>query len=121
FGVFTPARRYGSENGETATMIGHYLQGLDRGTQVYLFGAPRIYWSFGTMSFLAPGVRGQDVTEPLDGPPGPIDADRSVAFVFLPERAGELAAIEQAFPQGRLVELADEAGRPRFLVYEVSP
>jgi 4-amino-4-deoxy-L-arabinose transferase-like glycosyltransferase len=121
FNEFTPARRYGSENGETATMIGHYLQDLEKDTEVYLFGAPRLYWSFGTMSFLAPGVHGQDVVEPLQAPPGAIDAERGAAFVLLPERAGELAWVQQAYPGGRTQEFHDAAGRLRFITYEVHP
>jgi hypothetical protein len=121
FNVFTPARHYGSENGETATMIGYYLRDLDKSTEVHLFGAPRIYWSFGTMTFLAPGVQGRDVTEPLDGAPETIDANRSIAFVFLPERAGELSWVQQAFPQGEVKEFRDATGGLRFTVYEVQP
>jgi asparagine N-glycosylation enzyme membrane subunit Stt3 len=120
FGVFTPSRRYGSENGQTATMIGYYLRELDEDAEVYLFGAPRIYWSFGTMTFLAPGVQGQDVTEPLAGPPEATDPSRNIAFIFLPERAGELSWVEQAFPHGDLKEFRDARGELRFVTYQVS-
>jgi hypothetical protein len=121
FTVYTPARRYGSENGETATMMGDYLRDLEGRPEVYFFGAPRIYWTFGTMSFLAPGVRGQDVAEPLTGPPEAIVADRSIAFLFVPERAGELAWVQQAFPGGEVKEFQDESGEVRFIAYEVQP
>jgi hypothetical protein len=121
FTVYTPARRYGSENGETATMMGDYLRNLEGRPEVYFFGAPRIYWTFGTMSFLAPGVRGQDVAEPLTGPPQAIAADRSIAFLFVPERAGELAWVQQAFPGGEVKEFQDESGEVRFIAYEVQP
>jgi hypothetical protein len=119
FAEFTPTRRYGSENGETATMIGHYLRELDGDYQAYFFGAPRIYWSFGTMSFLAPNVPGQDVEEPLTAPPTFVDTSRNAVFIFLPERAGELAWVQQAFPEGRLREFDDAGGRLRFVAYEV--
>jgi 4-amino-4-deoxy-L-arabinose transferase-like glycosyltransferase len=118
FADYTPARRYGGANGETATMIGAYLQGLDGGTHAYFFGAPRIYWSFGTMTFLAPAVVGQDVVEPLSAPPDFVDEGQPAVFVFLPERAAELAWVQQAFPDGRLQEFRDSAGELRFIAYE---
>jgi 4-amino-4-deoxy-L-arabinose transferase-like glycosyltransferase len=119
FVEYTPARRYGSANGETATMIGHYLQDLDRGVEAYFFGAPRIYWSFGTMSFLAPGVQGRDVVEPLAGPTDFGSDDQSTVFIFLPERAGELTWVEQSLPGGRVREFRDASGELRFTVYEL--
>jgi hypothetical protein len=119
---FTPSRRYGSENGETATMMGYYLRDLGPGTQVYHFGAPRIYWGFGTMSFLAPDVKGTDVVQPLtlagdladytgDAP------EEGMVFLFLPERMPELEWVEQAFPGGEIREFKDGGGRLRFVVY----
>ena len=125
FVEFTPSRRYGSENGETATMIGHYLQNFDEGDQVYLFGAPQIYWKFGTMAFLAPEVSGQDVVDPLTGPPhiagsaGVVEAGHRLVFVFLPERAADLIWVEQAFPKGQVQGFYDTSGRLRFTAYQV--
>jgi 4-amino-4-deoxy-L-arabinose transferase-like glycosyltransferase len=118
FARFTPSRRYGSANGETATMIGYYLRDLDGGPRVYFFGAPRIYWSFGTMTFLAPDVPGQDVVEPLTAPPDFVDRAQRAVFVFLPERAGELNWVQRALPGGRLREFRDAAGELRFIAYE---
>jgi 4-amino-4-deoxy-L-arabinose transferase-like glycosyltransferase len=117
---FAPSGRYGSQNGETATMIGHYLHDLDGGYRAYFFGAPRIYWSFGTMAFLAPNVPGQDVVEPLAALPDFVDQGRSAVFIFLPERSGELAWVQQAYPGGTRREFRDAGGNVRFTVYEVS-
>jgi len=127
FGEFTPSRRYGSATGETATMIGHYLHDLDEDYQVYFFGAPLIYWNFGTMPFLASEVPVQDVVEPLDAPPDFVDtaaaraAGQDIMFILLPERAGELEWVRQAFPAGRLQEFRDAGGELRFIVYRVAP
>ena len=119
FVQFTPTRRYGSENGETATMIGRALQDLDGEYRAYLFGPPRIYWKFGTMDFLAPDVPGQDVAEPLDAPPDFVEEGRGAVFIFLPERVGELEWVRQAFPGGRLREFRDAKGESRFTIYQV--
>jgi 4-amino-4-deoxy-L-arabinose transferase-like glycosyltransferase len=119
FVEFTPSGRYGSQNGETATMIGHYLHDLGAGYDAYFFGAPRIYWSFGTMAFLAPRAAGHDVTETLTAPPDLSGAEHDMVFVFLPERIGELAWVQQDFPDGALREFADAAGTVHFVAYEV--
>jgi hypothetical protein len=118
FVEYSPARRYGGENGETATMMGHYLRNLEGDAQVYLMGAPRLYWNFGSMAFLAPGVSGQDVLGPFQAAPT-LDGTRSAVFLFLPERASELDAIRRAFPRGLVREFHDRAGRLRFVAYEV--
>lgn len=118
---YTPARRYGSMNGEAATMMGHYLRDLDGVETAYLLGAPRLFWSFGTMTFLAPDVRGVDIVEPLTAPPDVVDPGRGVVFLLLPERAGELTWIQQAFPEGETLEFRDRRGALRFVAYEVAP
>jgi hypothetical protein len=117
---YTPSRRYGSENGETATMMGYHLRDLEEGTQAYLAGPPRIYYQFGTMPFLAPHVEGRDIVEPLSGPPDEgLVAGSGTVFLFLPERIGELSWVRQAFPEGELRELYDSDGRLRFSAYQL--
>jgi 4-amino-4-deoxy-L-arabinose transferase-like glycosyltransferase len=120
FVEYTPTRRYGSENGETATMMGYYLREMDEGTQAYLFGPRRIYYQFGTMPFLAPHVEGENVVEPLSGPPDfELEGGVGTVFLFLPERLGEMDWVQQAFPGGRVREFYDAGGKLRFSVYQV--
>jgi hypothetical protein len=120
FVQYTPSRRYGSENGETATMMGYYLRDLDEGTRAYLFGPPRIYYQFGTMPFLAPHVDGHDIVEPLSGPLyDGLDAAAGTVFLFLPERIEELTWVQQAFPEGQVQEFYDAGGRLRFSAYQL--
>jgi len=121
FGEYTPARRYGSPNAETATMIGHYLEDLEGEYRAYFLGPPRIYWAFGTMTFLAPEIPGQDLVEPLGSPPDGVDRDVGAVFLVLPERQGEMAFVRQAFPEGVLHELVDPGGALRCIAYEVRP
>ncbi len=123
FVEFTPTRRYGSANGETATMIGHYLRDLEGDYEAYLFGAPRIFWRFGTMAFMAPEVPGEDVIEPLEGPPDFVDeaagtARRATVFLFLPERSAELTWVQQALPGGKVREFYDNSGELQFIAYQ---
>jgi 4-amino-4-deoxy-L-arabinose transferase-like glycosyltransferase len=121
FVTFTPSHRYGSANGETATMIGHYLSGQVPGTQVYFLGAPHLYWGFGTMGFLAPQVEGHDIEQPLTSPPDLPDTGRSMVFIFLPDRTGELQWVQTAFPGGQVREFRDDRERLRFIAYGTSP
>jgi 4-amino-4-deoxy-L-arabinose transferase-like glycosyltransferase len=121
FAEYAPARRYGSANGETATMIGHYLSEMEGDSHVYFLGAPQIYWKFGTMTFLAPTVEGQDIIEPLESEPDSIDPAGGALFILLPARSGELDWIQQAFPGGMLSELRSLDGGLSFIAYEVQP
>ena len=123
FVEFIPTRRYGSANGETATMMGHYLRDLKDEWNAYIFGAPRLYWNFGTMPFMAPRVQGTDVVEPLEGPPdfldeadGPVDG--GTVFLFLPERSEELNWVQQALPGGQIREFYDASGVLEFIAYQ---
>jgi hypothetical protein len=112
-----PSRLYGSKTGETATMLGHYLEELDGAYDVYLYGAPEIYWSFGTMSFLSPLSRGHDVVEVEDAQQV-IDQDR-VLFVFLPERVVELDLVREMFSDGLVEQVRDRDGRVRCTTYRL--
>jgi 4-amino-4-deoxy-L-arabinose transferase-like glycosyltransferase len=121
FAEFTPSRRYGSRNGETATMIGHYLGGMEGDYHAYFLGAPLLYWRFGSTNFLAPDVTGEDIVEPLDAPPYDVETARTAVWICLPERIGELSWVQQAFPNGQLEEFRDARGELRFMVYTVQP
>jgi 4-amino-4-deoxy-L-arabinose transferase-like glycosyltransferase len=118
---FSPTHRYGSENGETATMMGHYLRTKATTTHAYFFGAPRIYWSFGTMAFMAPGVTGEDIVEPLTAPPHFATDGNEAVLLFLPERRGELSWVHQNYPDGRERAHYDASGQIRFIAYEFEP
>jgi 4-amino-4-deoxy-L-arabinose transferase-like glycosyltransferase len=121
FVEFTPSRRYGSRNGETATMIGHYLQDMEGDYHAYFLGAPLLYWGFGSTNFLAPDVTGEDIVEPLDAPPYDVETARTAVWIFLPERTGELSWVQQAFPDGRQEDFRDARGDLRFTAYTVQP
>jgi hypothetical protein len=117
FADLVPSHLYGSETGETATMLGRYLDELDGIQDVYFYGAPEMYWSFGTMSFLAPRSRGHDLVEIEDLPLA--IGDDPVLFVFLHEREAELEAVREIYPHGRLERVRDRQQRIRFTVYKL--
>lgn len=112
----------GGGNTTAATAIATTLRDEEPAAQdVYFFGFPRMgYFSLSTIPFLAPEMRGQDVTEPLTGPPTWSLAGPTL-FVFLPERLGELALVQQSYPNGRYEEFFDRNGQLLFALYAVAP
>ncbi|HYN88523.1 MAG TPA: hypothetical protein VER55_08325, partial [Ardenticatenaceae bacterium] len=120
---FTPTYGYGSFNGLVATHMAEYaLEKLGPDWRMIFFGPPRMYIGYGTIPYLAPQVEGIDVHEPLTAPPDPSLAppDKHAAFIFLPERRGELELVRQSFPGGEIEEIASPlGGEPLFIVYRV--
>lgn len=120
---FTPLRVYGGFNGVVATALGHYAhEKLGADWRIYFFGPPRMYVGFGSIPYLAPEVEGVDIIEPLTGPPAPdlVRPDKHAAFVFLPERRGELEVIRGSFPGGTVEEMPSPlGGDPLYIVYRV--
>lgn len=105
FGPYQESWVYGSFNGEVATRIGYELRDLGPTWKEYFFGAPRMYADFGSSPFIAKGVPLYDVKEPISGPPDFVDNQQKAIFIFLPERLGELALVQQKYPSGTLQEV----------------
>jgi 4-amino-4-deoxy-L-arabinose transferase-like glycosyltransferase len=102
FREYTPRRTFGWLNTEVATAIGDYVGHQPDAVYVYFFGPPRMFIGNGTIRFVAPGATGVDIIDPLVAPetlPPPPDGRRPI-FIFLPERAGELAVVERRYPGG---------------------
>lgn len=120
---YTPLRVYGGYNGVVATALGKYARDvLGPESRIYFFGPPRMYVGFGSIPYLAPEVEGVDIHQPLAAPPdrGLVVPDKDAAFVFLPERRGELELVRQAFPGGAVEEIpSPPGGDPLFIVYRV--
>ena len=101
FVVHLPQRIYGGGHAELATVIAPTLRDLAPDHQVYFAGIPRMYWGFATLPYLAPRAEGYDVEgfiEPVED--DLVSRERGAVFVFLPERKGELLAVEKGYPGG---------------------
>jgi hypothetical protein len=132
FAVYTPTRVYGNPTAEVATELGRYLAQQDDDAdnkhpcvgcsiRVYFYGAPFMYWDFGTLRFMARGVEGVDVPSPGEGELVP-DLTRGALFVFLSERLSELEDIRARYPDGVETPVYSSAsGRLLYLLYEVAP
>ena len=125
FVEFTPLRLYGTFNGVVANDMARFMHDrLGSEWRVYFFGPPRLYIDFGSIPYLAPDVEGVDILELLTAPldPGVVQPDKNAAFIFLPERLGELEWVRKTFPNGVLEEIPSSwNGGPilPFIVYRV--
>ncbi len=119
FGKYTPSRVYAGHNTEVADRMGKYLRVLGPSYRCYFFGAPRMYYGFATIPFLAPGVQGTDVTQPLKSEAELKTSPGPAVFVFLPERRGEMEIVLRIYPEGLLREFRDQKGQILFIAYEV--
>lgn len=101
-----PKRLYGSLNGEVATEMGYYLRDLGPDYRCYFFGPGRMYYGFATIPFIARGVEGVDVLQPLSGAPDFVLPDKGAVFVFLPERLWEWNFVKEKYPGGKIRDFA---------------
>ena len=121
FGDLYESYELGGLNTVVATDIALALQAETMPPDVYFLGFPRMgYFSLATIPYLAPDVYAIDQIEPLTLPPAwPIE--KTTWIIFLPERIGELALIQQAYPDGRYEEMRDEQNRFLYSVYRLEP
>jgi hypothetical protein len=122
FGPYQAQHRFGDRNTEAAARMADYLNELasDERT-VYFYGAPAMYVSFPSITFLAPQFQAGrnlfDVEPSAASLPAP--ATPGQVYIFLPERQGELAVIEERYPEGRLQTFEGYHGSPLFFAYKI--
>ena len=117
FAVYTPTRVYGNPTAEIGTELARYLELQEDNLIVYFYAPPRMYWDFGTLSFMARNVEGMDVAEGQFSEP---DLERGARFVFLPHRLEEFNVIRTQYPSGLEIPFYSTAdGRLLYVLYEV--
>jgi len=119
FGEYTPARVFGGGNTEVADRMAKYLRVLGPQYQCYFFGAPRMYYGFATISYLASDVVGMDLIDPITEDVAFVNPDRDAVFIFLPERINEFEVVRRTYPVGLMREFKDKRGQMLFVSYEV--
>ncbi len=110
FRDYIPRRAYGWTNTEIVTKLSHYVNAQEAPVYVYMFTPPRIFFGNGTIRFVASGIEGMDVRDPVTDPAQimpPPDGKRPL-FIFLPEREAELAVVQQRFPGGTVERFQGE-------------
>jgi 4-amino-4-deoxy-L-arabinose transferase-like glycosyltransferase len=121
FGRYRNENRFSDRNTEVAYEMSNYLNELEGDWTAYFYGPPAMFISFPTIPFLTEGYTPNfnlfdvnDATTVL-----PASPTKSAVFIFLPERAGEAAAIQSQYPIGIVRTFEGVYANPLFLVYEV--
>jgi SAM-dependent methyltransferase/4-amino-4-deoxy-L-arabinose transferase-like glycosyltransferase len=121
FGRYRNENRFSDRNTEVAYQMSNYLNDLDGDWTAFFYGPPAMFISFPTIPFLTegytPNINLFDVNEPTS--PIPAAPTKSAVFIFLPERAGEAAAIQTQYPGGIFRTFEGVYSNPLFLAYEV--
>jgi len=119
FAKYTPSHAFGNLNTEVADTVGRYLRVLGPDYQCYFFGPPRIYYrGIPSIPFIARGVTGTDVVEPITDGVDFVNPERRAVFVFLPERRSEFSVVQRFYPSGRFREFYNQKGQILFFAYE---
>ena len=119
FGIYTKEQMYSDGNTAVADRLGKYVRALGSDYQCYFFGPPRIYYNHATVPFLAQGIIGVDVRDPVVDRIDFVSAERNAVFVFLPERQSEFDVVRRFYPSGLLREFRSQKGQLLFVSYEV--
>lgn len=121
FLVFTPAYSYGGDPNWIAADLADYVRQRTDRYQVYFFGAPYMYLGIGSLKYLAPNLKGQDVIDPVATPQDLdfVKGARTGIFAFVPGRVNELAQVMKKFPGGARHDYAKPDGQPLLTIYEV--
>ncbi len=123
FGRYRTQNSFADRNTEIADGVAHYLSDLGPGWTGYFYGPPSMYIGFPTIPFLATNFQADvnlfDVLTPEDKLP--VSSNPNLVFIFLPERATELPAVQAAYPGGTETAVSGHYADPLFIIYEVTP
>ena len=119
YGVYTEKLMYADLNDEVANQMGNYLRSLGPRYKCYFLGPPRIYYGHPPILFLAQGVEGVDVRQPLYDRVDFVDPQFKAVFIILPERQAEFEVIRRHYPEGLFREFWSPKGQLLFVSYEV--
>ena len=126
FGPYRQSHSFADRNTEIAYEVADYLNTLEGdSTTAYFHGAPNMYINFPTIPYLAHEFMANknlfDVADGEETAVMPSPATPSLTFIFLPERADELEAIQAEYPGGEEQTIPGFHTNPLFYTYEVTP
>lgn len=120
YGRYPQINEFADANTEAAHRIADYLNTLDGEWAAYFYGPPVMYVDFPTFPYLLTdfrkGVNFFDVNQSLPEVAAPVP---NQVFIFVPERAGDVTAVQTHFPGGVLEGINGRYRSPLFLVYTV--
>ncbi|MEZ4514780.1 MAG: glycosyltransferase family 39 protein [Chloroflexota bacterium] len=123
FGTYRQATppTFADRNTEIADGVADYLNTLDGDWTAYFYGPPSMYVSFPTIPFLAQAFEAGTNLFDVDATDAslPPAATPHRVFIFLPERSGEISAVQTQFPDGNMQFIEGAYATPLFFAYEV--
>jgi 4-amino-4-deoxy-L-arabinose transferase-like glycosyltransferase len=91
-----------------ASYMGEALGKAGLEYKAYLFGYPRIWYGIHpSVDYLSGGNPITDIKDPLTGPPTFVQPGSKAIFFFTPEREGEMAAVMEYLPGGKVTRIYD--------------
>jgi 4-amino-4-deoxy-L-arabinose transferase-like glycosyltransferase len=105
---------------EIATTVARYATTLQADQTLYVLGAPELFVWHGTIKFLAPNLRGDDILNPDSDLPIRDPLTRRASFVVAPSYLLWLEKLQQVYPNGQIKEFRRPWGELWFIIYEVS-
>ncbi|MHB9091562.1 MAG: hypothetical protein ACYC7H_09090, partial [Chloroflexota bacterium] len=127
FEEYAPKAYFSDANTEVATLAGRYIAEHGDGYRVYLLGAPRLFVSHTSLTYLAceqclTGADvGVDIVDPLvpGVRPVQVQGDSRLLFIFVPERLRDLDNVRRSFPGGKVLEFGGRFANRLFVIYRV--
>ncbi len=121
YGRYRQSYTFGDRNTEIAQGVADYLNSLNgANASAYFYGPPVMYINFPTIPFLVTEFQAnQNLFDVAESTGSPTPSSQNVSFIFLPERAGEIDAVEEMYPNGRAYSLPGHHANPLFYIYEV--
>lgn len=121
YGRFPTHNQFADTNTEVAYELANHLNELEGSWSAYLFGPPILFIDFPTLPFLLTDFQAGANLFNVESPDAPLPeaTTDNLVFIFLPQREGELAAIQNEFPGGTRHQFDGFYATPLFITYEV--
>jgi len=102
------------------TRVAHYLNDSGPTQYTYLFGPPHLYFKYGTIQFLAPGAKGENVEKRDEFLKNKVRRRGPVSFVLVRSHRKYIHKLRQLYPGGREEFHYNIEGGDPFTTYEVN-
>jgi hypothetical protein len=102
------------------TRIAHYLKDAGPTSYTYFFGPPYIYFKYGTIRFLAPVAKGEDVLKPEEFLRQKISRRGPVSFLLVHSHRRYIEDLRRLYPGGKEEIHTNCLGQEPFITYEVN-
>jgi hypothetical protein len=123
YGRFPSNNQFADTNTEIAYELTTYLNNLQGDWTAYLFGPPILYIDFPTLPFLLTDFQAGANLFNVELPETPLAPAPTAnqLFIFLPQRAAELAGVQRQFPGGTSQQVNGHYASPLFTIYQFQP